>query len=203
MSKSMLTVFVMAILVMAMAMIVSGCTTTVTPAPTATPSPSATPTPAPTATMSPMDKKYQYIEQLQAGINNYNKGVGYVDTAKTLINASDYLNGSEYYKMAGDQMVVAKNDFQSMLPYASTQQEINLSQKWVETADYYSMSYLNASAAYNEYANEYNRSTPNLYRYNIYVQQAQYYNDLAAESRQQAEAIEREMSFIVPVTTPV
>jgi hypothetical protein len=146
---------------------------------------------------------YQYIEQYSIGIDDYNSGVGYVNSGKNLINASDFANASQYYKIAADRMVVARSDFQAMLPCADTPEQISLSQKWTEAADYYAMSYQNASLAYSEYAYEHVRPNPNYVKYQYYTQLAQQYNDLAAESRKQAEALGNSMTFTVPVSTPV
>jgi hypothetical protein len=205
MKMSRLMAFALAITVIAVALVVAGCTTTSTPTPT--PAPTATPTPAPTVTATPINKTlenmYQLVEHFSAGIDVYNSGVGYADSGKNLINESDFVNASQYYKTAADRMTVASSDFQAMRPYAFTPQEISLSQRWAETADLYAMSYQNASLAYNEYASEQGKQTPNYVKYQYYVQIAQQYNDRAAESRQLAEALADSMTFTVPVAMPV
>jgi hypothetical protein len=205
MNTSRLMAFALAISVMAVAIIVAGCSTTGTPTPP--PTPSATPTPAPTASPTPanqtLENMYQFVERYSTGIDDYNSGVGFVNSAKNLINASDFANASQYYKMAGDRMVVARGDFQAMLPFAATAQQTLLSQQWTEAADYYAMSYQNASLAYNEYASEHSRPNPNYVKYQYYTQIAQQYNDLASASRLQAEAIGNGMTFTVPISTPV
>lgn len=197
----------LAITVMAVALVVAGCTTTSTPTPTPTQAPTATPTPAPTVTATPinttLENMYQLVEHYSTGIEVYNSGVGYANSGKNLINASDFVNASQYYKTAGDRMAAASSGFQAMLPYASTPQEISLSQRWTEAADLYAKSYQNASLAYNEYASEQGRQTPNYVKYQYYVQLAQQYNDQAAEIRQLAEALGDTMTFTVPVATPV
>ena len=173
----------------------------------ATPAPTATPTPAPTASPTPtnqtLENMYQFVEKYSAAIDVYNSGVGYANSAKNLLNASDFSNASQYYKIASDRMALASSDFQAMLPYAATPQEISLSQQWTDAADLYAMSYQNASLAYSEYAYEHTRPTPNYVKYQYYTQLAQQYNDQGSESRLQAEAIGNGMTFTVPVSTPV
>jgi hypothetical protein len=205
MNMSRLMTFAPAITVMAVALVVAGCTTTSTPTPT--PAPTATPTPMPTVAATPinttLENMYQLVEHFSAGIEVYNSGVGYANSGKNPINASDFANASQYYRTAADRMTVASSDFQAMRPYTSTPQEISLSQKWAEAADLYAMSYQNASLAYNEYASQQGREIPNYVKYQYYVKSAQQYNDQAAESRQQAEALADSMTFTVPVATPV
>jgi hypothetical protein len=205
MRASRLMAFALTIAVIVIAMIVAGCTTTGTPAPTQ--APSATPTPVPPATPTPanqtVDKTYQLVERYAAGIDDYNTGVGFVNTSMSLFNASDYANASSYMDMAADKMAAAKTEFEAMLWYASTSQETLLSQTWTDTADLYGKSYQNASLAYKEYAYEHTRPTPNYVKYEYYIQLAQHYNDLAADSRKQAEAIGNGMTFVVPTSTPV
>jgi hypothetical protein len=203
MNSSKLMALILAVSAVTVAMLVAGCTTpTPTPAPTATPSPSPSPSPAPT--MSPVDREYQFVERLSVGINDYNTGVGFVTTAKNLFNQSDYTNASQYMKMAGDRMDVAKGDFTAMRTYASTLQEVNLSNKWMETAELYSKSYHNASEAYSEYGYQMSRPAENrnYVKYDYYVQQANYYNAVADESRKQADAILKAITFVVPTAVP-
>lgn len=207
MKISRLMAFALAITVMAVALVVAGCTTTSTPTPTPTPAPTATPTPVPTVTATPINKTlenmYQLVEHFSAGIEVYNSGVGYADSGMNLVNESDFVNASQNFKTAGDRMVVASSDFKAMLPYAFTPQEISLSQKWTETADLYAKSYLNASLAYDAYASEQGRQTPNYVMFQYYTELSKQYNNQAAESRLQAGALADSMTFTVPVATPV
>lgn len=208
MKASRLMAFALAITVIVVAMIVAGCTTTSTPTPTPTPTPAptATPTPVPTATPVPanqtVEKTYQLVEQYAAGIEKQNDGVGFVKTAQTLFNESDYMNASSYMDKAADKMDAAKVNFESMLWYASTPQQTLLSQKWTDTADLYAKSYRNASLAYQKYAYESARQTPNYVEANYYMQLAQQYNDQATAVRKEAETIGNAMTFVVPTSTP-
>jgi hypothetical protein len=196
--------FALAITVIVVAMIVAGCSTTSTPTPT--PTPSATPTPVPTVTTTPanetLENTYQLVEQYAAGIEKYNIGVGFVKTAQSLFNESDYMNASSYMDKAADKMDAAMVNFESMLWYTTTSQQTLLSQKWTYAADLYGKSYRNASLAYKEYANEHSRPTPNYVKYQYYIQLAQQYNDQATEIRKQAETIGNGMTFVVPTSTP-
>lgn len=195
-----LMAFALAVSVIAVAMIVAGCATTGTPtpapAPDATPTPS--PTPAPASTISPVDKKYQYVERLQAGISEFNSALALMQTGKDYVNASDYANASRQMREAGEQMDAAVAYFMDMRQFASTPQELNLSQKWADTARYSAMSYRNASLAYDAYAYEIARPTlPNWVKYEDYVAQANRYNQLAAESRSQVDVLMAEAGFAV------
>lgn len=201
MNASRLMATALTLSVLAAAMIVAGCAGTGSPTPT--PAPSATPTPTPAPTISPVDREYQYVERLQSGVDHYNSAVEFMRTGKNLTNASDYTNASRYMLMSSDRMGSASSDFVASLQFASSPQEISLSRKWAETANYSAMSYQNASDAYGEYAYQIARPTPNLVKYNYYVDQANYYSGLAAESRRQVDALLANITFVVPTSAPL
>jgi hypothetical protein len=137
-----------------------------------------------------------------SGLDKYNTGVGYVSTAMSLYNSTNYVNASHYMDLAADKMDAAKADFQGMRGYASTNQETLLSDTWAEAADLFSKSYRNASLGYTAYANESTRPTPNYVMANYFMQIAQQYNDQGADARRQAMEIGDKMTFTVPTKVP-
>lgn len=192
----------------------SGCTVlqpqSATPVPTATaaPMPSRTPTVAPLATPVPgsasnstVEQQYKYTEKLQSGIDKYNAGILYMADAQSQAhNQSDWSNASRTMLKAKDRMDGAKADFQAMGNYSINSDEVLLSQKWTQTADYSSTSMQYASQAYAEMADQlatHGAGNVNPVKYNSYVQQANSYNSLALQSRNEAEAIEKNLTFVL------
>ena len=178
------------------------------PGPTATtvPVPSKTPTVAPVASPvsapnSTVEQQYRYTEKLQSGIDQYNAGILYMADAQNLAhNQSDWRNASNTMLKAKDRMDSAKADFQAMGNYSLNQDETLLSQKWARTAEYSSTSLQYASMAYSEMADQIaTRGAGNInpVKYNSYVQQANSYNYQAMQSRNEAEAIERNLTFVL------
>ncbi|HMK46136.1 MAG TPA: hypothetical protein VK436_05875, partial [Methanocella sp.] len=70
-----------------------------------------------------------------------------------------------------------------------------------EAAGYASTSLQYASEAYTERAYQDSRGAqPNYVKYNSYVQQSSYYNSLAMQSRNDAESIEKNLTFVISGT---
>lgn len=154
--------------------------------PTVLPASTVTPIPVNPAT----DRLYQYTDRFYAGLENYNLGITYANRAQDAANASDWGNSSECILTAKSYMEKAKEDFKSMEPYANYTDEMNLSRKWYETADYSAQCYSYLDEAYKELAYQSTRDIPNNVKTNYYYQQARYYHDMARQSRQEAETIE-------------
>ncbi|WP_424356641.1 hypothetical protein [Methanocella sp. MCL-LM] len=192
----------------------SGCTvlkeqfqkpvSTATPAPV----PSKTPTVVPTvtavpgpATNSTVEQQYKYTEKLQAGIDKYNAGILYMgDAQRQAHNQSDWTNASNTMLKAKDRMDAARADFQAMGNFSINHDEVLLSEKWVQTANYTAASMEYASLAYTEMATQIatkGSGNINPVKYNNYVKEANYYNDLAMQSRNEAEAIESRLTFVL------
>lgn len=181
------------------------------PVPTATtaPVPSKTPTVVPTVSAVPgqvpnstVEQQYKYTEKLQSGIDKYNAGILYMDEAQILAhNRSDWSNASSTMLKAKDRMDSAKADFQAMGNYSINHDEVLLSEKWTQTANYSAASMQYASLAYSEMASQLAAKGPggsvNPVKYNSYVQQANSYNTLAMQSRNEAEAIEKNLTFVL------
>ncbi|HMK48299.1 MAG TPA: hypothetical protein VK436_16870, partial [Methanocella sp.] len=144
-----------------MVIVMSGCTgtpqnvvtPTATPAATQIATEAATPAPAPSLTPSisaspvqtavnqTVENQYQYTENLQTGIDQYNLGVGLMTDAQNQANnKSDWTNASTLMLRAKDRMDSAKVEFQNMTNYSNSADETTLSQKWAEAADYASTS---------------------------------------------------------------
>lgn len=180
------------------------------PVPTATtaPVPSKTPTVVPTvtavpgpATNSTVEQQYKYTEKLQAGIDKYNAGILYMGDAQKLAhNQSDWINASSTMLKGKERMEAAKADFQTMGNFSINHDEVLLSEKWVQTANYSAASMEYASLAYSEMASQLATKGPgniNPVKYNSYVKEANYYNSLAMQSRNEAEAIESRLTFVL------
>ncbi|WP_148266491.1 hypothetical protein [Methanocella arvoryzae] len=181
-----------------------------TPAPTATsaPVPSKTPTVVPTATAVPgpatnatVEQQYKYTEMLQSGIDKYNAGIIYMDEAQRLAhNQSDWSNASSMMLKAKERMEAARADFETMGGFSINQDEVLLSEKWVQTANYSAASMEYASLAYAEMADQIATKGPgnvNPVKYNSFVRQANDYNALAMQSRNEAEALEKNLAFLL------
>lgn len=203
-----------AALLLVIVVALSGCTVLKEqfekPAPTATtaPVPSKTPTVVPTvspvpgqAVNSTVEQQYKYTEKLQAGIDKYNAGILYMADAQRLAhNQSDWTNASSTMLKAKDRMEAAQADFQTMRDYSINYDEVLLSEKWTQTANYSAASMEYASLAYSEMATQIatkGAGNVNPVKYNSYVKQANDYNALAMQSRSEAEAIESNLTFVL------
>jgi len=160
---------------------------TSTPVPSATAQPSATSTPV----NQTIERQYLYVDKLDAALDNYNNGIAALNESKKASDVSDWANASLNIQAASTYMELASNDFIGMRAYAATPDEMNLSDKWNDTAYYYMQTFYYANLSYQESAYQATRSTPNYIKQTYYVQQAEYYNALAAQSREEAIAIER------------
>ena len=204
-----------AALILVIMVALSGCTVLKeqfgTPIPTATtaPVPSKTPTVAPAVspvpgptTNSTVEQQYQYTGKLQSGLDKYNAGVLYMADAQEMAhNKSDWSNASRLMEQAKDRMDSAKVDFKAMENLSVNQDEVLLSKAWADTADYSSTSVGYASQAYKEMAYQLSVTSPggtiNPVKYNSYVQEANKYNSLAMQSRNDAEGMEKNLTFLL------
>jgi hypothetical protein len=166
----------------------------VTSIPTPTPVTTITPTPTITPTSKPIndtiEKKYLFVEKFYAGIEEYNKGINAAMESQSMANASLWKNASEKVLIAKSHMEKSMAFFKEMEQYVTYKDELNLSQKWHETAEQTSKSYAFQSDAYIERAFQDSRPNPNYIKFNYYVEQANLYNSLAMASRMQAEKIQ-------------
>lgn len=205
-----------AALILVVIVALSGCTVlkeqfVKPPSPTATtvPVPSKTPTVAPVVSAVPgttinstVERQYQYTGKLQSGIDKYNAGIMYMADAQELAhNKSDWSNASSMMETARDRMDRAKADFKAMENLSLNQDEVLLSKAWADTADYSSTSVGYASQAYKEMAYQLSVTGPggsiNPVKYNGYVKEANNYNSLAMQSRNEAEALEKNLTFLL------
>jgi hypothetical protein len=186
----------------------SGCTDikdrfsvpTSTPVPVPTVATSPSPTPGPDVNPS-VEKQYQYTEKMNMGIEEYNRAIELMWQGYNLWNASQYSNASRTMLLAKQQMEVAGIDFLSMKQYASSTEESNLSDHWVDTTKNAAKSYQYDSDAFLEYGNQSLRPTMNLVKFNYYVNQANYYHGLSVESRAQVDALMKNVTFYTPSQT--
>jgi hypothetical protein len=175
--------------------------------------PTSTPVPVPTVAISPsptpgpevnpaIEKQYQYTEKINMGIDEYNRAIELMWQGYSLWNASQYANASQTMLMAKQQMEVAGSDFQAMKQYASSTDEANLSDKWVDTTKNAAKSYQYDSDAFLEYGNQSLRTTMNLVKFNYFVNQANYYHGLSVESRAQVDSIMKNLTLYTPSPAP-
>ncbi len=165
-----------------------------------TSTPTITPTPAPTTVGTPtlptvnetIERQYNYVDRINAGINEYNTGIQNMNSAQAAYNDSQYTNASQIIRNAINNMDNAKAQFNAMQQYASTDTEYNLSGKWYETANYYSICYNYLDQGYQELQNQSTRNPPNYIKERFYFGEAQYYNDLAKQSFNQAKDLEKQ-----------
>ena len=131
-----------------------------------TSTPTITPTPAPTTVVTPtlpavndtIERQYNYVDRINAGINEYNTGIQNMNSAQAAYNNSQYTNASQTIRIAINNMDNAKAQFNAMQQYASTDTEYNLSGKWYETANYYSICYNYLDQGYQELQNQSTRN---------------------------------------------
>ncbi len=165
-----------------------------------TSTPTITPTPAPTTVATPtlpavndtIERQYNYVDKINVGINEYNAGIQNMNSAQAAYNDSQYINASQTIKIAIDHMDNAKAQFNAMQQYASTDTEYNLSGKWYETANYYSICFNYLDQGYQELQNQSTHVPPNYIKERFYFGEAQYYNDLAKQSFNQAKDLEKQ-----------
>jgi hypothetical protein len=197
------TTAIFAVMMITAVLAIAGCTS---PQGTATPSPVPSPVPSPTPVPGNqiVEREYQYVERFYSGIDHYNSGIELMRAANNTSVSGDYTNASRQMLLAKDRMDAASEDFRAMKHYAGSSTETSLSDKWVEIADYESMSFQNASDAFSEYAFQMTRpkELQNLLRYNNYVEQANHYSALALEVRKQADALQSTMTFMAPTAQP-
>jgi|GEM_PF-5894157 len=160
---------------------------------TSTPGPSATVQPSVTSmpVNQTIERQYLYVDKLDSALDNYNNGIAALNESKRASQASDWTNASLDIQAAQTFMEQARNDFIGMRAYAATSNEMNLSNKWNDTTYFYMQAFYYANLSYQESAYQAGRSTPNYIKQNYYVQQANFYSQLAQESREEAIAIER------------
>jgi hypothetical protein len=162
--------------------------------------PTVTPTPAPTTVVTPtlpavndtIERQYNYVDKINAGIDEYNTGIANLNAAQAAYNSSQYANASQNIKTAISHMENAKTQFNAMEQYASTNAEYNLSGKWYETANYYSICLNYMDQGYQESQNQSTHVPPNYIKERFYFEEAQYYNDLAKQSFSQAKDLEKQ-----------
>ncbi len=165
-----------------------------------TSTPTVTPTPAPTIIVTPtlpavnatIERQYNYVDRINAGINDYNTGIQNMKIAQAAYNNSQYTNASQTIEIAINNMNDAKAQFNAMQQYASTDTEYNLSGKWYETANFYSICFNYMDQGFQELKNQSARESPNYIKERFYFEEAQYYNDLANLSFNQAKDLEKQ-----------
>ncbi|HEY3422423.1 MAG TPA: hypothetical protein VGK13_04630 [Methanocellaceae archaeon] len=165
-----------------------------------TSTPTITPTPVPTTVATPtlpavndtIEKQYNYVDKINAGINEYNAGIQNMKLAQAAYNGSDYNNASQTIHIAINNMNNAKAQFNAMQQYASTDSEYNLSGKWYETANYYSICFNYLDQGYQEFQNQSTHVPPNYIKERFFFEEAQYYNGLANQSFSQAKELEKQ-----------
>jgi hypothetical protein len=169
--------------------------TGVSPVPTVTPVSTVVPTPTPTPTLpavnESIEKQYNLVDKFNAGVNEYNAGIVNMNKAQANINGSQWISASDNLLVAKNNMENAKNQFKAMEQFASTTDELNLSAKWYETANYYSITFSYMSQGCIESQNQTMNQTPNYVKERFYFEQASYYNKLAKQSFAEAQDLER------------
>jgi hypothetical protein len=165
---------------------------TSTPTVTATPAPSTVVTPTLPAVNDTIERQYNYVDKINAGINEYNAGIQNMKLAQAAYNSSQYTNASQTIEIAINNMNNAKAQFNAMQQYASTDAEYNLSGKWYETANYYSICFNYLDQGYQELLNQSTQVPPNYIKERFYFDEARYYNDLANQSFGQAKDLEQQ-----------
>jgi len=172
--------------------ITTGATATPTATPTPTPKPTIIATPTLPAVNDTIERQYNYVDRIDAGINEYNAGIQNMNSAQAAYNDSQYVNASQTIRLAINNMENAKTQFNAMEQFASTDTEYNLSGKWYETANYYSICFNYLDQGYLELQNQSTRVTPNYIKERFYFGEAQYYNGLAKQSFNQAKDLEKQ-----------
>lgn len=165
---------------------------TITPTATATAVPTTVVTPTLPAVNDTIEKQYNYVDKINAGINEYNTGIQNMKLAQAAYNDSQYTNASQTIRAAIVNMDNAKAQFTAMQQYASTDTEYNLSGKWYETANYYSICFNYLDQGYQELLNQSTHVPPNYIKERFFFEEAQYYNDLANQSFGQAKDLEKQ-----------
>ncbi len=159
-----------------------------TPAPSSTVMPTATSTPI----NQTIERQYMFMEKLTMGIEHYNEGIRALNSSKKEADSSRWSNATRDIVLAKANMEEARVDFQAMMPYAATPDEVALSDKWNDTAFYQIQAFDYVNLSYQEGAYQFSRSfaEQNPIKYNYYVGQANYYISLALQSKAEAEALE-------------
>lgn len=159
---------------------------------TPTPMPTLIPTETTTPISQAVEKQYMFRENLVAGYGHYNTGIEAFNVSRSAYERSDWANATQNIGMAKSYMDQASSDFLSMKPYAQTPDEVLVSDKWNETAFNLGQAFYYVNLLYQEGAYQASRSfaEQNPIKYNAYVEQAKYYQNLAAQSRAEAEAAE-------------
>lgn len=175
----------------------------VTPTPVITPTATVVPTPTLPAVNNTIERQYNYVDKLNAGINEYNAGIAYLGTAQGYYNRSQQTNNSSLLKDASQAILTgkihmdnARQQFIGMEQFALTPDEINLSNRYNATAYYYGVSFQYMSDMYKEDLNQSTRTPPNWVLQRFYAEQAKYFNSLAHESFAQAKEIESRIPFL-------
>lgn len=132
-----------------------------------------------------------YAEKINLGIDNYNLAINALNQSKLAADRSDWTNASLKVQDARDYMEQARQNFQDMKAYAQTPDEVNLSEKWNETAYNYEQAFDYVNASIQENAYQATRSTPNYVKVNYYVQQANFYINQAKSTKAEAEQLEK------------
>ncbi len=165
--------------------------TGVSPTPTVTTTPTVVPTATLPAVNESIERQYNLVDKFNAGVNEYNAGIVNMNKAKNDINNSQWVSASDNILIAKNNMENAKSQFKTMEQFASTSDELNLSAKWYETANYYSITFSYMSQGCLEMQNQTANPIPNYVKERFYFEQAKYYNDLAIQSFAQAQAMEQ------------
>jgi hypothetical protein len=159
---------------------------------TPTPSPGILPAVTSTPISQAVEKQYMFRENLVAGYEHYNNGIEAFNVSRSAYERSDWANATLNIGMAKSYMGQASSDFLSMKPYAQTPDAVLVSDKWNETAYYLGQAFYYVNLSYQEGSYQASRSfaEQNPVKYNAYLEQAKYYQALAAQSRAEAEAAE-------------
>jgi hypothetical protein len=161
-----------------------------------TPTPTPVSVTQPTPTLTPVNQtvqmEYLFMENMNTGLSSYNNGIIAMNDSRNASERKDWSNASSDIWFAKSYMDQAQQAFNSMVQYASTQDEVSLSNEWNATAYYYSMAFGFVNQSYTEGAYQENRSSPNYVMYNYYVEQANNYITQAVNSREEAIALENE-----------
>jgi hypothetical protein len=157
---------------------------------TLTPTPTAPVTVTPVPINQTIERQYMFADKLYTGLEYYNDGIRAMTESKNSSERSDWSNATLQAGMAKMYMEQARVSFIGMKPYAITPEELNLTEKWNETAYYEGIAcdYMNQS--YAEWVFQASRTPQNLIKYNDFVRQANYYIGLAKASKAEAEALE-------------
>lgn len=158
---------------------------------TPVPTPSIIPTVTSTPINQTIERQYLFADKLNTGLEYYNNGIRTWNSSRKAAESSDWVNATQDIVAAKTYMEQARASFLGMKPYAATPDEVNLCEKWNQTAYYQSQAFDFVNFSYWEGAYQATRSAPNYIIYNYYVGQANYNIELAKASKAEAEELER------------